>query len=613
MANPDSVSTTKYFLRTPFINSSFEYDTIKKRNLLNKKDSIYVNIQRNAEKNYVTRKIYGLFFRKQNLEAAGRIYSKVNATDKFMGFSSKKISSIEFIGLNAFGQSVYDSTITSTSWLESSANRLHVKTAKFLIKNNLLFKEGDLLNPVDLAESEQLLRSKDFIEDANIVVENADDTSLVNIKVITKDAWSIGVGMKLNSRYSSQYQIYDKNLGGLGIWLNGTIYNNTQIPNRWGRKGELVITNLGGTFVDIDTWFRTGQGHRTTSVDFERDFYASKAHYGGGAGLINSCEPYSFKSFDSTGQVCYKQYDYWLGRSFRVSRLDISKAPHKMVLAVRYISKYFSDRPIVSGSRNYLFHNKEYYLVGLSLTKQDLFRANLIYSLGSTEDIPTGYRVHFTTGVEKGEYENRYYVGTEFSAAELSPYGYIFSSARMGGFIAALNQIQQVTANLRTTYFSNLFSFRNIELRQFVKVDYTRGVSRFYGEGELIFLDDGNGIRGLNSKDMNGTSRLVANLETVAFSPLYLYGFRFAFYGFADFGVIGSSQDYIVGNQSFSGFGLGVRIRNENLVFNAISIRLGYYPKLPSNADVAYWLVTGQQRTRFENFRPNKPQIVPFE
>lgn len=619
-AAPDSTVVFKYLQRIPPPIIDFEQDTTTQKSIHfkdqngteNKKD-FYAKMQSNSEKNYVTRKLYGLIFRKQNAEIAGRVFSKTDATEKFRAYSEKKIKSIELIGLNAFGQSVYDSTLKPTTWAENTGNNIHIKTARFLIRNTLLFKEGDYLNPIDFAESEQLLRSQDFIQDANIVVENSEDTSFVDIKVITKDAWSIGLDYRYGNKYSSQLQLYDKNLGGLGVYLSSNFFYDSRKSTLFGRKYELSISNIGGSFVDGDIWEHRGQGYESYSFSARRDFYASKAHYGGGASYVNSCEPYSFLTIDSTQRICYKDYDYWIGRSFRVSRKDILKPPLNFVLAFRYISKYYSERPAVSTENNPFFHNNEYYLVGLSLSKQELFRANLIYSLGSTEDIPTGFRIHFTSGLEEGEFGNRYYFGNEFSAAELTPIGYLFSSARMGGFLTNDKQLQQVTTNLRTTYFSNLFSFRNVELRQFVKVDYTRGIGRFYGEGESIFLNDMNGIRGLSSKTMNGTTRLVINLETVAFSPLYVYGFRFAFYGFGDFGMIGSSTDYLIGNQSFSGFGIGVRIRNENLVLNAISIRLGYYPRLPSNADVAYWLITGQQRTRFENFRPQEPQIVPFE
>ncbi len=603
--------------------SSIYQDTIYKRALSDtaqvkkkKQNDIYVKIQNSAGKNYITRKLYGLFFRKQNIDAAARVYTKANSIDKFIDYNGKIINRIDFVGLNAFGQSINDTTLKPTSLIENSANRIHIKTAKSMIQNSLLFKEGDALSPVDFAESEQLIRSHDYIEDASIIVEKLVDTTLVNVTVITKDNWSIGVDYRYGNKYSSQLQIYDKNFLGYGVYLSGDLFYDSRESNLFGRKYQVGIYNIGGSFIDADIWERLGQGYKSYAFDLKRDFFASKTHYGGGFGFVDICEPYRFKTIDTSQQVCYNSYDYWLGRSFRLSPKNSLSSALNLVLALRYIDKHYSNRPIVKSDLNYYFHNRKYYLVGLSLSKQDLFRANLIYSQGSTEDIPTGFRVQVTTGIEKREFVNRYYLGNEFSAAEMSPWGYLFTSVRVGGFIAYPQQFQQVTSNIRATYFSNLFNIGNIKARQFARIDYTRGISRFYGageEGEAIFLDENNGIRGLSSRELYGTTRLVVNLETVAFSPLYLYGFRFAFYGFYDFGIIGDARESIIGEQSFSGFGLGVRIRNENLVLNSISIRLGYYPNLPLNADVTYWLITGQQRTRFEHFRPREPQIVPFE
>jgi len=280
---------------------------------------------------------------------------------------------------------------------------------------------------------------------------------------------------------------------------------------------------------------------------------------------------------------------------------------------LRYISRYYYRRPVVQSNVDYFFHNKEYYLVGLSLTQQSLYKANLIYSFGSTEDIPTGFRINMTGGVEHGEFDDRLYFGGEMSAAEVGPWGYLFISSRSGAFISSAKQTQQATFNLRSTYFSNLLNVDGFELRQFVKMDITRGINRMDGEGDVIFLDKNHGIRGLTSSKMNGTTRFLANFETVAFSPLFLFGFRFAYFAFFDYGAIGPADEYLFGNQSYTGFGLGVRIRNENLVLNTLQIRLGYYPRLPDNPDVSYWLISGERRSTIENFRAREPQILPFE
>jgi hypothetical protein len=587
--------------------------------------AFYSKIQSNAEKNFATRKLYGLFFRKQDLNSAGIVFSKRDATDKFVDFANKQINRIEFVKLDAFGQSVFDSTLGPSTWIEDKANNLHIITADFVIKNNLLFTEGDILNPVDFAESEQLLRNLNYIEDANIIVETLDDTTKVNVKVITKDAWSIGLGARLFNTHSSQFQVYDKNIGGLGLGLSGYLFYDAKNPSKWGHKVELNAFNIGGTFVLGNVWYRHGQGYESYAMSIRRDFYSSKALYGGGGGLIKSTEPYTYKNIDSTSSISYLTYDYWIGRSIRVSRKNLIKAPHNVVIAFRFISSNYSQRPRVEANLNYPFQSKEYILFGLSLNQQKLYKENLIYSFGSTEDIPTGFRVHFTSGIEKRapfllgntttkvEFSNRYYFGNEVSTADVGPWGYLFISARGGGFLTTTNKTEQITTNFRAIYFSNLFRISDLRIRQFARVDYTRGLSRFLGEGEQIFLDNNNGVRGLSSRAMTGTSRLVLNLETIAFSPLFVFGFRFAYFAFCDVGFIGSADDYIVGNQSFTGFGLGVRIRNENLVLNTFQLRLGYYPKLPSNADFSYWLITGQQRTAFESFRAREPQVVPFE
>lgn len=617
-ASTDSLKTNKQYEVKFGNDDAFYQNKLKKRynDTTKSKNDIYLKIQNKADKNYITRRLYGLFFRKQELDVASRVYSRANAVEKFIEFNGKVINRIEFIGLNAFGQSIIDTSLKPTSWVENTANKIHIKTAKSMILHSLLFKEGDVLSPVDFAESEQLLRSHEYIEDASIIVQRLEDTTMVNVTVITKDTWSIGIDYRYGNQYSSQLQLYDKNFAGYGVYLSGDLFYDSRESNLFGRKYEVGVSNIGGSFVDANLWERLGQGYKSYAFDLKRDFYASKTHYGGGIGYVNSCEPYSFKTIDTTQEICYNGYDYWVGRSFRVSPKNSLSSALNFVMALRYINKHFSNRPIVKPDKNYYFHNRRYYLIGLSLSKQDLYRANLIYSQGSTEDIPTGFRVQVTTGVEKREFDNRYYLGNEFSAAEISPWGYLYTSVKVGGFIAYPQKFQQVTSNLRANYFSNLFNIRNIKARQFFRIDYTRGISRFYGvgeEGEVIFLDENNGVRGLASREMYGTTRLALNFETVAFSPLYIYGFRFAFFGFYDFGIIGDARESIIGNQSFSGFGLGVRIRNENLVLNSISIRLGYYPRLPANADVTYWLITGQQRTRFEHFRPREPQIVPFE
>ena len=102
----------------------------------------------------------------------------------------------------------------------------------------------------------------------------------------------------------------------------------------------------------------------------------------------------------------------------------------------------------------------------------------------------------------------------------------------------------------------------------------------------------------LLKEDLVGTNRMVLNTETVFFTPYQPLGFRIALFGFADFGLLGRDAN-IFKNNFYTTFGLGVRLRNERLVFSTIQLRLG---------------VALGNGTRMEQYRylPSRPEIVRF-
>jgi hypothetical protein len=68
-----------------------------------------------------------------------------------------------------------------------------------------------------------------------------------------------------------------------------------------------------------------------------------------------------------------------------------------------------------------------------------------------------------------------------------------------------------------------------------------------------------------------------------------------------------------VGNGDLlSAIGLGIRIRNNNLIFNTFQIRLGFFPNLPEYSRTNPLIVTGQQLLKPYNFEPGKPSVIPF-
>ena len=103
-------------------------------------------------------------------------------------------------------------------------------------------------------------------------------------------------------------------------------------------------------------------------------------------------------------------------------------------------------------------------------------------------------------------------------------------------------------------YFSNLINLGNSKIRNFVYFQYTRGFGRYTNEF-LKFRTD-NGFSGFKNDSITGTQRLSVSLESVLFSPVNIYGFRFAFFGFSDFAFLSDTNETIGRGFALSSIGI---------------------------------------------------------
>ena len=106
-------------------------------------------------------------------------------------------------------------------WFFSLANRAHRRTRPSFIRNELLFGEGDCLDPLLLDESERILRSYRFIADADVHAVEAGD-GLVDVEVRTQDEWSLEIAVRpeLDEGFRiSRVAVAEENLLGTGTRL----------------------------------------------------------------------------------------------------------------------------------------------------------------------------------------------------------------------------------------------------------------------------------------------------------------------------------------------------------------------------------------------------------
>jgi len=611
-------SCLKIFLIT--INTSllmvfFIYNTIAQENQHFqsevKKDTAFKKVDK-IKNNFFFRQLYGFVVRKDVLSSSGKVIREFESNQKFSPYANKLIEEVRIVRLKVFGQSVYDTLVIPSTIAERFGNSLHLTTSRKVIENNLLFKEGDSVRPVDFSETEELLRTLPYIEDVNIMLETLLDTNKVRAIVVTKDNWTLAFSFSSSSLDKGEYSISESNFAGVGFGAEATAYYDKSHPDKWGKRGEFKFSNIRGSFITANLWMREGLGYNSYYTNLSRDFYASKTKLAGGVTYFVSKEPYTAFKTNLTFPIDYNLLDWWVGHSFRVSKKSSLDAPYNLTLAFKHRNIDFNSIVEVDSVNPYL-HSTNQWLVSVGLTNQSLYQSNLIYSFGSTEDIPIGFKIQFSSGIEENKFRTRILINGEMSAAEITPIGYLYLSFRTGGYLAEGYRLEQGVINIRSKYITNLFSLKRTDIRQLIQYDYTRGISRFGGEREYIALKDNYGVRGLSSNSLTGETRIMLNLETNVFTPLYLYGFRFAYFLFCDLGIIGPANELVYTNPIYSGFGFGIRFKNESLIFPAFVVRLGYYPRIPDNADVAYWLISTERRRRFENFRIKEPYILPYE
>ena len=249
------------------------------------------------------------------------------------------------------------------------------------------------------------------------------------------------------------------------------------------------------------------------------------------------------------------------------------------------------------------------FLGGIAFSRQRYYKSNLIYGFGKTEDIPIGDLVQFNIGYESDEFYKRPYWGIKLSSGKYYPkIGYLNIHGEFGGLYYD-DQLEQGVLTVTGQAISNLHYLSRMKLREFLSFNYTRGINRFSDEKVYLTSDD---IWGFSSTDLFGIQKVSFHSELITFSNLYVYNFRFLFFGFGDLGLIGPENRSVFSNKLYSGFGLGIRVRNENLVFKTLQIKLAYYPTIPNDAKYFHYIISGENTQKAINFEPQAPYIVDY-
>jgi hypothetical protein len=528
-------------------------------------------------------------------------------------FEGKTIAGIRIKPLSVFGPTFSDTTRIPSSNIESFVNKVNFSTNQKVLLKNIWFRKGDAVDPYILSENEQFIRNLPYIQDVSFLIDlNPFNPEEVFITILTKDVYSFGVAGKISGVTAGYLTLYNHNVFGIGHQLSVKFTGNLTKDQPLGIETYYAVNNLFGKLIDLKAGYVNSYIRSGFLIDIDREFQSSTTRWAGGLTFDRFFRNKKLASGDpvSTDSLLeYRYFDGWAGVNFPIARRKYHLGT-QLTLTARISNTYFFDRPVADGNNEQFFADNTLYLFGLTHSTRNFQKSNLFYSYGITEDIPSGFLYELVGGFYDGEFLKRYYTHLVLSKGVVSPnQDYFYASLKFGGFWdnGEFGQGQMETnINYITKLFQIPYGFR---VRQFLKLNYIRGINRF--EIENLYLNNLSrqyGIRGFRNEDALGKQRLSLKTETVFFQKPALYGFKVAWYGFADFGLIGNNYESVFDQKFYSGIGAGIRIRNESLVFNTLQIQLGYYPGYNWGADLR-----GLGRTSFDRFQPGKPSPLLFE
>jgi len=454
------------------------------------------------------------------------------------------------------------------SWYARLADKLHIKTHPQAIREQLLFKSGDPVDPRVIYESARRLHAIRYLRESNITPENCSGHS-VDVDVQVKDAWTLKLDFAfahIGGQNTLQFEVTDANFLGTGKALS---LGHTSNPQRSANLVSYQDASLFGSYWQLaGTYEDLSDGHikflslsqpfyeDQTPWSLQTSFYDQKQninfynqgalawtasstlqqHYLSWAHLIN----WSGDDGGMRAGVIYTDSDYGYG-PLQPQNPAVLPEP---VLTPRQLAgmgltwEYFQDRYAS-------FTNMEY----IDRTED--------YNLGWILDLQAG-RYGDTFG---GNVSAPFYGLSASWGAELRGNTLLLASASVNGRQqdgVSQNLLGNLTLTSYTQYFPGQTLVAHVQWDSVLRPD----------PESYLYLGGLQGLRGYPNYFAIGDRRWQATFEDRIVTPVQILNlFQLGFVGYVDVAQIHQLSPS-TWSPTYSDVGLGLRIGDIRSAFN---------------------------------------------
>ncbi len=491
----------------------------------------------------------------------------------------KRIGQVTIKVMYPYGVDLDSPKVYHPTKFQKFANGMQFRTRTWVIRNELLFKEGDAIDPILFADSERNLWGKNIYKDIKFVLTEMPD-STVDVTVYIRDKWNWSVTSSLD---------YDKvtpgiqfnNILGLPQVINAGVSINYRPDNLYTVSASYNYSNINSSFVDVTLSGSYDRFQQGGSLNIVRNFYSANAQWAGHikASVIN--QQYIAPTLASKplhAPNLSNVQDFWLARAFKMPEKIYQRTPLlRLIISTRLVRTAYNTRPYLhSADRSINFVNQTYLLGSIGFARWDYYIDHNVYELGKAEYFTKGISAAFISGFQEDEeLGRRTYVGISLQYGKhFRGAGYLLSQFKHGGFVKE-NNYEQALIDWSNIFYTEMQKLNKTSVRQFFTLGAKWGFSR--PQGREIVANTYNGLRGLYSNGLRGDRTYTASYEVDFYAQKKVAGFTSSMFLFTDLVLV---QKALPQTTFQSAVGFGFRLRNLNFGIDFIEILFAYYPKL---------------------------------
>ncbi len=438
-------------------------------------------------------------------------------------------------------------------------NNIHTPTRHDVVRRQILFKQGDILNPRLLTESERILRASSYLSDAIVLPYQQCEDSL-DLVVIVRDLWTLLPKLYLSRKGGNNdygLTLEDKNVLGSG---NAIFLQFLSDPERDSKAIGYSIKNLSGSRVNINLAYSDNTDGTNKKLEVMRPFYALDTKWSFGIKLNENSLKESLEelnqditSFDhidnkyqlfagySQGlhQGFSKRYSFGFSRTEDIfeSADNTSSIPDDRILAYPWAS--------------------------YSIVEDDFAIYKNLNSLYRTEDVSIGLNFSTALGLADelfGSELSQWVFSLSLSDSPITLEKHLLSTGfKTNGFWDRdIDNLINTVSTIDLSYFWLMME----KQRLYAGLSYDHGNN--LSLDNLLPLGGDEGLRGYPSEYLLGERRFLLNLEyRYFFNQHYFNLFRFASVIFFDMGktMAGNNSD-LEDSQLLTSAGVGIRINS---------------------------------------------------